>query len=56
MFAGLACTLALRIVLKRANVRLDKLVAETNPDDAEAVARLDDDSQRAVMKGFRYVI
>jgi type II secretory pathway pseudopilin PulG len=56
MFSGLACTLALRIVLKRANAKFDKLVAETSPNDAEAVARLDDDSKRAVMNGFRYVI
>jgi hypothetical protein len=46
---------ALRFVLKRGNKKFEKAVRETDPDDAEAMARLDDDAQRAVLNGFRYI-
>ncbi|KAH9213279.1 putative allantoate permease [Leptodontidium sp. 2 PMI_412] len=56
MFLGLACILTLRLTLKKANKRFDQLVAEVDPNDAQAMAALDDDSQRAVLNGFRYII
>ncbi|KAL5113494.1 hypothetical protein ACEQ8H_008630 [Pleosporales sp. CAS-2024a] len=51
----LSCIVTLRVVLKRGNKRLESLARETDPDDAAAMARLDDDSQRAVLNGFRYI-
>ncbi|KFY45753.1 hypothetical protein V494_00799 [Pseudogymnoascus sp. VKM F-4513 (FW-928)] len=56
MFLGLACILTLRLVLQRANKAFDKLAAEIDPNDSVAMAALDDDSQRAVQNGFRYII
>ncbi|KAG4443236.1 hypothetical protein IFR05_001279 [Cadophora sp. M221] len=56
MFLGLATILTLRLVLQRANKAFDKLAAEIDPNDSAAMAALDDDSQRAVLNGFRYVI
>ena len=52
---ALTCILALRHLLKRGNKRFEKLARETNPDDAVAMAQLDDDAQRAVLNGFRYI-
>jgi MFS family permease len=56
MVLGLGCTLAIRMVLQKGNRTFDKLAVETDPNDLVALARLDDDSQRAVLLGFRYVI
>ncbi|KFY11068.1 hypothetical protein V492_04697 [Pseudogymnoascus sp. VKM F-4246] len=56
MFLGLGCILTLRLVLQRANKAFDKLAAEIDPNDSVAMAALDDDSQRAVQNGFRYII
>ena len=52
---ALTCILALRCLLKRGNDKFEKLVRETDPDDAVAMAQLDDDTQRAVLNGFRYI-
>ena len=52
---ALTCILALRHLLERGNKMFDKLARETNPDDAVAMAQLDDDAQRAVLNGFRYI-
>lgn len=52
---ALACILALRCLLKLGNKRFEKITRETDLDDAVAVAQLDDDAQRAVMNGFRYI-
>jgi hypothetical protein len=52
---ALACIHTLRYLLKQGNKRFGKLVLETNSDDAAAMAQLDDDTQRAVLNGFRYV-
>lgn len=49
------CIVALRYILKRGNRKFERLTQDTNPDDAAAMARLDDDSQRAVLNGFRYI-
>lgn len=56
MFLGLVCILTIRLTLKKANKRFDQLASEVDPNDAQAMAALDDDSQRAVLNGFRYII
>ena len=56
MFLGLACILTIRLTLKKANKRFDQLASEVDPNDAQAMAALDDDSQRAVLNRFRYII
>ncbi|KAI1761666.1 major facilitator superfamily domain-containing protein [Hypoxylon sp. FL1150] len=52
---GLACILALRFSLKRANAKFEKLGDEVSPEDEAAVGRMDHDSQRAVLNGFRFI-
>lgn len=47
--------LALRFILKSGNRRFEKLSQEIHTSDVAAMARLDDDSQRAVLNGFRYI-
>jgi MFS family permease len=46
---------ALRFVLRRGNKRFEQAIRETDPDDTAAMAQLDEDSQRAVLNGFRYI-
>jgi MFS family permease len=46
---------ALRLVLRRGNKRFEQAIRETDPDDTAAMAQLDEDSQRAVLNGFRYI-
>jgi MFS family permease len=46
---------ALRFVLMRGNKKFEKVIRETDPDDMVAMARLDDDAQRAVLNGFKYI-
>lgn len=46
---------ALQYILKRGNRNFEKISRETDPDDAAAMAQLDDDAQRAVLNGFRYI-
>lgn len=64
--ASWGCTLAfqalafsaivgLRFSLRRGNKRFERIIQETDPDDRAAMAQLDDDSQRAVLNGFRYI-
>ena len=55
-FLGMTCILTLRFLLKRANSRFEKIANETSPHDAAALSNLDDDSQRAVLNNFRYII
>jgi MFS family permease len=66
LFANYFCTLAfqalafssivaLRLVLRRGNKRFEQAIRETDPDDTAAMAQLDEDSQRAVLNGFRYI-
>ncbi|KAF2176139.1 MFS general substrate transporter [Zopfia rhizophila CBS 207.26] len=56
MVLGLICIGSLRLVLQRGNRRFDQLVVDVDPNDHVAVARLDDDSTRAIRNGFRYII
>ncbi|KAH3920461.1 hypothetical protein HBH56_004810 [Parastagonospora nodorum] len=50
-----SCIVGLRFILRRGNKRFEKIIQETDPDDRAAMAQLDDDSQRAVLNGFRYI-
>jgi MFS family permease len=50
------CIILLRTILLRENKRFDRIAAEINPNDAAAIAALDEDEQRAVVSNFRYVI
>lgn len=52
---GMACILTLRYSLKAANRRLERCSEQMSPHDAAAVANLQEDEQRAVVNGFRYV-
>jgi MFS family permease len=47
--------ISLRFVLRRGNKRFEQAIRETDPDDTAAMAQLDEDSQRAVLNGFRYI-
>jgi hypothetical protein len=47
--------MALRFILRRGNKRFVKVTQETDPNDTAAIAQLDDDTQRAVLNGFRYI-
>ncbi|RAK80801.1 MFS general substrate transporter [Aspergillus fijiensis CBS 313.89] len=52
---GMACILTLRFLLRRANRRFEEL-ATTMEVNGVAMQRLDQDSRRAILNGFRYVI
>ncbi|KAJ0130600.1 hypothetical protein HZ326_26302 [Fusarium oxysporum f. sp. albedinis] len=52
---GFACILRLRYSLKRANKAFDELSATVDETSEESVNRLDKDSQRAVLNGFRFI-
>ncbi|KAF5594142.1 major facilitator superfamily transporter [Fusarium subglutinans] len=52
---GFACIMGLRYSLKRANKAFDELSATVDETSEENVNRLDKDSQRAVLKGFRFI-
>ena len=47
--------LALCFLLRRGNKEFERLAQTTDCNDPDAVARLDDDAQRAVLNGFRYI-
>ncbi|EUC41072.1 hypothetical protein COCMIDRAFT_107103 [Bipolaris oryzae ATCC 44560] len=47
--------LALCFLLRRGNKKFERLARTTDRNDADAIARLDDDSQRAILNGFRYI-
>ncbi|KAL4888034.1 MFS general substrate transporter [Aspergillus ambiguus] len=53
---GMACILTLRFLLCRANKRFGELAAIVDVNDAMAMQRLDQDSRRAILNDFRYVI
>ncbi|KAI8295724.1 putative transporter [Colletotrichum sp. SAR 10_98] len=52
---GLCCICGLRICLKKANHKFERLRSEVDQYNEEAMNRLDKDSQRAVLNGFRYI-
>jgi MFS family permease len=52
---GFACIMGLRYSLKRANKAFDELSATVDESSKESVNRLDKDSQRAVLNGFRFI-
>ena len=52
---GLGCIMGLRYSLKRANRKFERLAREVDPNDEHAVRSLDEDAQRAVVNGFRFV-
>ncbi|KAF9880162.1 allantoate permease [Colletotrichum karsti] len=52
---GLSCIIALRICLKRANRRFERLCYEVDLNNQESLNQLDKDSQRAVLNGFKYI-
>ncbi|KAH7151510.1 major facilitator superfamily domain-containing protein [Fusarium sp. MPI-SDFR-AT-0072] len=52
---GFACIMGLRYSLKRANKAFDELSATVDETSEESVNRLDKDSQRAVLNGFRFI-
>ncbi|KAF5523403.1 putative transporter [Colletotrichum aenigma] len=52
---GLCCIFGLRICLKKANHKFERLRSEVDQYNEEAMNRLDKDSQRAVLNGFRYI-
>ncbi|KAK2123530.1 major facilitator superfamily domain-containing protein [Fusarium oxysporum II5] len=52
---GFACIMGLRYSLKRANKAFDELSATVDETSEENVNRLDKDSQRAVLNGFRFI-
>jgi hypothetical protein len=47
--------MGLRYSLKRANKAFDELSATVDETSEENVNRLDKDSQRAVLNGFRFI-
>ncbi|RAH68083.1 MFS general substrate transporter [Aspergillus aculeatinus CBS 121060] len=53
---GMACILTLRFLLRRANRRFEELATTMEVNDSVAMQRLDQDSRRAILNGFRYVI
>jgi hypothetical protein len=53
---GLTCILTLRILLSRANKRLEQLANEAEINDTLFMSRLDDDARNAVHNNFRYVV
>lgn len=52
---GLACLVTLRLVLKRANRKFERLAQEVSGYDEAAMARLNVDEKRAVTGMFRFV-
>ncbi|KAF4951331.1 hypothetical protein FGADI_7529 [Fusarium gaditjirri] len=52
---GFVCIMGLRYSLKRANKAFDELSATVDETSEESVNRLDKDSQRAVLNGFRFI-
>ncbi|PNP60637.1 hypothetical protein FNYG_14632 [Fusarium nygamai] len=52
---GFACIMGLRYSLKRANKAFDELSATVDETNEECLNRLDKDSQRAVLNGFRFI-
>jgi MFS family permease len=46
---------ALRFILRQGNKRFEQAIREMDPNDTIAMAQLDEDSQRAVLNGFRYI-
>lgn len=50
-----ACVLTVRYLLRRGNRHFERAAQETDCNDANGIAQLDDDSQRAVLNGFRYI-
>ncbi|KAI2997176.1 Flavofamily protein [Aspergillus niger] len=53
---GMGCILVLRVLLNRANRRFAELAETVDSNDGLAMQRLDQDEQRAVLNGFKYVI
>jgi len=53
---GLSCILTLRILLSRANKKLEQLATEAEVNDTLFMSRLDQDSRNAVHNNFRYVV
>lgn len=49
------CIVSVRYILKRGNKRFEMLAQTTDCNDTNAIAQLDDDSQRAIINGFRYI-
>ncbi|KAL0944930.1 allantoate permease [Colletotrichum truncatum] len=52
---GLTCITGLRLCLKKANRRFETLCDQIDPNNEDALNRLDKDSQRAVLNGFKYI-
>ncbi|KAF4341183.1 allantoate permease [Fusarium beomiforme] len=52
---GFACITSLRYSLKRANKTFEELSAIVDETSEESLNRLDKDSQRAVLNGFRFI-
>ncbi|KAJ4287769.1 hypothetical protein N0V90_012473 [Kalmusia sp. IMI 367209] len=55
MALGLVITWMLRVSLKRGNRRFEELAAQVDVRDPTALNRLDEESIRAVTKGFRFI-
>ena len=55
MVLGLVTTCVLRLVLRRGNRKFEELAAQIDPHDPLALDGLDEESIRAVTKGFRYI-
>lgn len=55
MLLGLGCICVLRTVLRKGNRHFDELAAEVDRNDPVALSRLDEESTRAVLNGFKYV-
>ncbi|GLA15444.1 hypothetical protein AnigIFM63309_002266 [Aspergillus niger] len=53
---GMGCILVLRVLLNRANRRFAELAETVDSNDGLAMQRLDQDEQRAVLNGFKYVV
>ncbi|CAI7629796.1 unnamed protein product [Penicillium bialowiezense] len=53
---GLTCILTLRLMLNKANRKLETLAAEAETSDTLFMSHLDDESRNAVQNNFRYVV
>lgn len=53
---GTGCILILPFLLNRANKRFERLASTVDTNDPTTMSQLDDDSKRAIVNGFRYVI
>jgi type II secretory pathway pseudopilin PulG len=56
MALGLGIIITLRLVLQRGNRRFDELASRVDRYDPAAIAALDEEEQRAVKDGFRFII